>query len=170
MRALPILVATLVALVAAPFADAAAKSCSSFAVITSYDAAAKSVQLKAEKGSESKFFPKPEGAPKTSKIPKKCSSKVLKQASFPVTPKGGRLTITQVRANFSNKMLNDTDDETWLPKKLEELIAAKTKVLVVARPPVTDKKGPSGLTTIYLPISQDGLDEIKRIEAQAEDE
>ena len=67
-------------------------------------------------------------------------------------------------------MLNDTDDETWLPKKLEELIAAKTKVLVVARPPVTDKKGPAGLTTIYLPAGEEDLAEIKRVEAQAVDE
>ena len=169
MRAISILVATLAA-VAAPFADAAAKSCSSFAVITAYDADAKSVQLKTEKGRESKFFPKPDGAPKVSKIPKKCSSKVLKQASFPVTPTGGRMTVTQVRANFSNKMQNDTDDATWLPRKLEELIAAKTKVLVVARPPVTDKKGASGLTTIYLPISEEEIAEIARLDAQAQDE
>jgi hypothetical protein len=170
MRATPILIVTLVALVAAPFADAAAKSCSSFAILTGYDAEKKSVTLTAEKGSESKFFPKPDGAPKTSKIPKKCSSRVLKQASFPVTPTGGRLTITQVRANFSNKMLNDTDDATWLPKQIEGLIAAKTKVLVVARPPVTDKKGASGLTTIYLPANEEDLAEIKRIEEQASDE
>ena len=170
MRAISILVATLAAVVAAPFADAAAKSCSSFAVITAYDADAKSVQLKTEKGRESKFFPKPEGAPKVSKIPKKCSSKVLKQESFPVTPTGGRMTVTQVRANFSNKMQNDTDDATWLPRKLEELIAAKTKVLVVARPPVTDKKGASGLTTIYLPISEEEIAEIARLDAQAQDE
>jgi len=170
MRAITILVATLFAFLAAPFADAAAKSCSSFAVITAYDADAKSVQLKTEKGRESKFFPKPDGAPKVSKIPKKCSSKVLKQASFPVTPTGGRMTVTQVRANFSNKMQNDTDDATWLPRKLEELIAAKTKVLVVARPPVTDKKGASGLTTIYLPISEEEIAEIARLDAQAQDE
>ena len=170
MRAISILVATLAVVVAAPFADAAAKSCSSFAVITAYDADAKSVQLKTEKGRESKFFPKPEGAPKVSKIPKKCSSKVLKQESFPVTPTGGRMTVTQVRANFSNKMQNDTDDATWLPRKLEELITAKTKVLVVARPPVTDKKGASGLTTIYLPISEEEIAEIARLDAQAQDE
>jgi hypothetical protein len=170
MRAITIIVATLFAIVTAPFADAAAKSCSSFAIITAYDADAKSVQLKTEKGRESKFFPKPEGAPKVSKIPKKCSSKVMKQDSFPVTPTGGRLTITQVRANFSNKMQNDTSDATWLPKKLEELIAAKTKVLIVARPPVTDKKGPAGLTTIYLPANEEDLAEIKRLEEQAEDE
>ena len=170
MRAISILVATLAVVVAAPFADAAAKSCSSFAVITAYDADAKSVQLKTEKGREGKFFPKPDGAPKVSKIPKKCSSKVLKQENFPVTPTGGRMTVTQVRANFSNKMQNDTDDATWLPRKLEELIAAKTKVLVVARPPVTDKKGASGLTTIYLPISEEEIAEIARLDAQAQDE
>ena len=170
MRASTVLVATVFALVAAPFAEAAAKSCSSFAIITTYDAGAKSIQLKVEKGREGKFFPKPEGTPKTSKIPRKCSSKVLKQEGFAVTPTGGKLTVTQVRTNFSNKMLNDTDDETWLPKKLEELIAGKTKVLVVARPPITDKKGAYGLTTIYLPANQDDLDEIKRIDDQAQDE
>jgi hypothetical protein len=170
MRASKILIATLVALVAAPFADAAAKSCSTFAIITAYDAGSKAVKLTVEKGTEGKFFPKPEGAPTTSKIPKKCSSKVLKQEDFPVVPTGGRLTVTQVRANFSNKMLNDTDDATWLPKKLEELIAAKTIVLVVARPPVTDKKGASGITTIYLPANAEDLAEIKRLDEQAEDE
>ena len=170
MRASTVLVATVFALVAAPFAEAAAKSCSSFAIITAFDAGAKSVQLKVEKGRESKFFPKPEGAPKTSKIPKKCKSKVLKQDNFPVTPTGGKMTVTQVRANFSNKMLNDTEDATWLPKKLEELIAGKTKVLVVARPPLKDKKGAYGLTTIYLPANQADLDEIKRLDEQAQDE
>jgi len=170
MRATTILLATLTVLVAAPFDDATAKSCSSFALITAYDAAAKSVELKAEKGTESKFFPKPKDAPKNSKIPKKCSSRILNQKSFPVTPTGGRMTVTQVRENFSGKMLNDTDDATWLPKKLEELIAAKTTVLVVARPPVGDPKGDSGLTTIYLPITDAELAEIKRLEAQAEDE
>lgn len=170
MRAISIFAVTLIAIATAPFADAAAKSCSSFAIITSYDADAESVQLTVEKGTESKFFPKPDGAPKVSKIPKKCSSRVLKQASFPVTTTGGRMTVTQVRENFSNKMLNDTGDATWLPKKLAELIAAKTVVLVVARPPVTDKKGDSGLTTIYLPITDEEIAEIKRLDAQAEDE
>jgi hypothetical protein len=170
MRIMIILVATVFAIVAAPLTEATAKSCSSFAIITAYDAGAKSVQLKVEKGREGKFFPKPEGTPKTSKIPGKCSSKVLKQESFAVKPTGGKMTVTQVRTNFSNKMLNDTDDETWLPKKLEELITGKTKVLVVARPPIGDKKGAYGLTTIYLPANQEDLDEIKRIDDQAEDE
>ena len=80
------------------------------------------------------------------------------------------MTVTQVRANFSNKMQNDTDDATWLPRKLEELIAAKTKVLVVARPPVTDKKGASGLTTIYVPISEEEIAEIARLDAQVQDD
>jgi hypothetical protein len=170
MRTATLLVATVFAIVAAPLAEAGAKSCSSFAIITAYDAGSKSVQLKVEKGREAKFFPKPEGTPKTSKIPGKCSSRVLKQESFPVTLTGGKLTVTQVRMNFSAKMLNDTGDETWLPKQLEELIAGKTKVLVVARPPIGDKKGAYGLTTIYLPASQEDLDEIKRIDDQAEDE
>jgi hypothetical protein len=170
MRASQILVVTVLALVAAPFAEASAKSCSTFAVITGFDEGASSVTLVVEKGRESKFFPKPEGTPKTSKIPPKCKSKVLKQKGFPVKATGGKLTVTQVRQNFSNKMLNDTDDKTWLPKKLEELVAGKTKVLVVARPPLKDKKGAYGLTTIYLPASQEDLDEIARLDAQATDE
>jgi hypothetical protein len=169
MRATTILLSTVFAFVAAPFADAAAKSCSSFAVITGYDAAASSVTLKVEKGRESKFFPRPEGAPNVSKIPKKCSSKIMKQAAFPVKATGGRLTITQVRENFSNKMKNDTDDKGWLGKEIEKLVAAKTKVLVVGRPPMGNKKGDYELTTIYLPITQAELDEIKRLENQVQD-
>ena len=46
------------------------------------------------------------GAPPTSKIPSQCKSKVLGQDSFPVNVSGGRMSITQVRANFSGKMLN----------------------------------------------------------------
>jgi hypothetical protein len=170
MRAITILLATAVALVGAPFADAAAKSCSSFAVITGFDADGKTVTLEKAKSTESKFFPKPEGAPKVSKIPKKCSSKILGQDNFAVTLTGGKMTVTQVRQNFSNKMLNDTDDASWLGKKLEELIAAKATVLVVARPPLRDKKGAYGLTTVYLPATQEDLDEIKRLEAMANDE
>ena len=169
MRAI-VFAATVLTIAAAPFAEAAAKSCSSFAIITGFDAASSSVTLKTEKGREGKFFPKPEGTPKTSKLPKKCSSKILKQDAFPVKTTGGKLTVTQVRQNFSNKMLNDTDDSAWLPAKLEELIAGQTKVLVVARPPLKDKKGAYGLTTIYLPATQEDLDEIARLDAQVEDE
>ena len=46
----------------------------------------------------------------------------------------------------------------------------RTKVLVVARPPVTDKKGASGLTTIYMPITEAEIAEIKRLDDQAQDE
>ena len=42
--------------------------------------------------------------------------------------------------------------------------------LVVARSPVTDKKGPLGITTIYLPANAEDLAEIKRLDEQAEDE
>jgi len=58
----------------------------------------------------------------------------------------------------------------WLWARPEELIAGKTIVLVVARPQLKDKKGAYGLTTIYLPASQEDLDEIARLDAQAEDE
>jgi hypothetical protein len=172
MRASKFLVVTVLALVAAPFAAAsAASSCSSFAIITGYDEAASTITVSAEKGTESKFFPKPEGTPTTSKIPPKCKSKVLNQkGGFPVTATGGKLSVTQVRQNFSNKMLNDTDDKTWLPKKLKELVEGKTMVLVVARPPLRDKKGAYGVTTIYLPATQEDLDEIARLDAQAQDE
>jgi len=170
MRAITILLSTVVAIVAAPAFEAAAKGCSSFAVITGVDTAANTVTIAAEKGSESKFFPKPEGAPKASKIPKKCSSKILKQKSFGVKPTGGRLSVTQVRENFSSKMLNDTDDASWLGKELQKLVDSKASVVIVARPPVGNKKGDYELTTIYLPITPAEEAEIKRLEAQSQDE
>lgn len=150
-------------------AQAEAKSCSGFAVIKAYDAATKSVTVSYEKGKLRKYFPKPEGAPTdTSKIPKKCTGKVKKQKSLVVKPTGGRMSVTQVRSNFEGKMLNDTDDPAWLPGKLEKLIAEKIEVVIVVRPGV-GKDAPLGITTVYLPITPEEIEEIKRIDAQAED-
>ncbi len=50
MRATIVFAATVLAIAAAPIAEAAAKSCSSFAVITGFDAASSSITLKVEKG------------------------------------------------------------------------------------------------------------------------
>jgi hypothetical protein len=149
-------------------AQADAASCSAFAVIKSYDADAKTVELSFGKGTERKFFPKPEGTPKTSKIPDPCKRKVTRNTSFPVKPTGGKLSVTQVRSNFEAKMLNDTDDPAWLPAKLKPLIEDKTQVVVVIRPGV-GKDAALDLTTIYLPITEEELAEIKRIDDQAED-
>ena len=149
-------------------AQAQAASCSSFGVIKSFDADASTVVIGFTKGKEHKFFPKPEGTPRISKISDKCRSRVLKQDSYAVKTTGGKLTVTQVRENFSSKMLNDTEDSTWLPAKLKELIGGKTVVLVALRPPVGKKK-PYGVTTIYLPITPEELTEIKRLENLAED-
>jgi hypothetical protein len=146
----------------------AGSSCSTFATVKAYDEASKSITIEKAKGSETKFFPKTEGAPKTSKIPAKCKSKVLKQASFPVKATGGRMSITQVRANFSGKMLNDTEDKTWVPKQLEELVDGETTVVVLIRQGL-GKDAPYGITTIYLPVTQEELDELARLEAQAKD-
>jgi len=147
----------------------AASSCSSFAVIQSYDEATSSVEVDYEKGNERQFFPKPEGTPRdTSKIPKGCGSKVTKTTKLVVKATGGRMSVTQVRSNFQGKMLNDRDDKTWLPAKLEQLIADKTQVVIVIRPGV-GKNAPLGVTTLYLPITDEELAEIKRIEDEAED-
>jgi hypothetical protein len=119
----------------------AASSCSSFVVIKSYDEAAKTVEVSYEKGKQRAFFPKPEGSPRdTSKIPKECRSKVKKTKSFVVKPTGGRMSVTQVRS----------------------------KVVAVIRPGV-GKDAPLGITTLYLPITEEELAEIKRIEDEAED-
>lgn len=148
----------------------AGSSCSTFAKVTGYDAGTESITIEKMSGSERKFFPKTEGAPNTSKIPKKCPSKVLKQDNFPVKATGGRLAITQVRENFSNKMMNDTEDETWLPNKLKELAESGEMVVIVLRqPPGSDKKDPHAVTTIYMPITDEELAEIERLNAQAED-
>jgi hypothetical protein len=170
MRSLIIVLVTALGLFAAAGAQAGS-SCSTFAKITGYDEASKSITIDKENGSESKFFPKTEGAPNTSKIPKKCRSRVLSQDSFPVKATGGRLSITQVRANFSGKMLNDIKDDAWLPTKLKELVASGEMVVVVLRqPPGSDKKAPYGVTTVYMPITDEELAEIDRLNAQASDE
>ncbi len=150
-------------------AQAQAQSCSSFAVIKSYDADSKTVKLSFAKGKESAFFPKPEGTPRSnSKLPSKCRRKVTKVKEFVVKPTGGRMSVTQVRANFSNQMLNDQEDPAWLPAQLAKLIEDKTKVVVQIRPGV-GKDAPLGVTTIYLPITEEEKAEIKRLEDQAED-
>ena len=37
------------------------------------------------------------------------------KTEFIVKPVGGRMSVTQVRMNFSGKMLNDLEDHAWLP-------------------------------------------------------
>ncbi|HKX45407.1 MAG TPA: hypothetical protein VJP77_01780 [Planctomycetota bacterium] len=165
-----LLLAPFAVLAAATTADA--KSCSTFAIVQSYDAAKKSITIDVAKGDSNKFFPKPEGSPNVSKVPGKCNARVLKSAGFEVRAQGGKLSITQVRRNFSDKMLNNPDDPNWLPAKLDELIKAKTMVVLVLRPDDTskDKKNPPHwVSTVYMPIEKDELDEIARLEAQAED-
>jgi hypothetical protein len=150
-------------------ASAQAQSCSVFMEIQSYDAKAETAEVNYTRGSQSKFFPRPEGSPSdTTKIPKKCSKKVTKSTTVAVKPTGGRMTVTQLRMNYSGKMLNDIDDATWVPKQLEKLIADKTTVVGVLRPAKARGDAPD-LTTIYLPASEEDLAEIKRIEDRAED-
>ena len=147
----------------------AASSCSSFVVIKSFDEAASTVEVSYEKGKQRKFFPKPEGSPTdTSKIPKECRSKVKKSKSLVVKATGGRMSVTQVRSNFQGKMLNDRDDKTWFAGRLTQLIADKTKIVAVIRPGM-GKDAPLGITTLYLPITEEELAEIKRLEDEAED-
>jgi hypothetical protein len=155
------------ALGAAGRADAA--SCSAFAVIKSFDAKASTVEVDFGSGSMSRFFPKPEGAPRdTTKQPPLCKGNVTKTTNLVVKGSGGKLTLTQVRTNFEGKMLNDVDDPAWLPKKLGELIEAKTQVVLVIRPGMA-KGSPLAVTTLYLPAGEADFAEIKRLEAQAED-
>jgi hypothetical protein len=150
-------------------AQANAASCSSFAVIKSYNAQDSTVEIDYAKGKEREYFPRPEGSPRdSSKIPSPCRGKVKKETKFVVKPKGGKMTITQVRSNFEGKMLNDTEDATWLPAQLEKLIADKTTVVVLIRPGM-GRDAPLGITTIYLPITDEELAEIKRIDDEAED-
>ncbi|MDJ0848674.1 MAG: hypothetical protein QNK04_09875 [Myxococcota bacterium] len=150
-------------------AQAQAQSCSTFAQIQAYDAEEKTATLKYTKGSQSRYFPKPEGSPSDStKIPKKCTKRVTRNTTAKVKPAGGRMTVTQLRMNFSGKMLNNLDDAGWVPGQLEKLISDKTKVVVVLRPG-KGKKDPPELTTIYLPITDDEKAEIARIDAQAQD-
>jgi hypothetical protein len=148
-------------------ADAA--SCSAFAVIKSYDPAKSAVEVDFGSGSMSKFFPKPEGAPRDStKQPANCKANVTKQKTLQVKGTGGKMSVTQVRTNFEGKMLNDVDDPKWLPAKLEELIKNKTQVVLVIRPGMA-KDSPLSITTLYLPANEADLAEIKRLEEQAED-
>jgi hypothetical protein len=150
-------------------AQANAASCSSFAVIKSYNADEKTVEVAHTQGKEREYFPRPEGAPRdSSKIPKKCKAKIRKQTQFVVKPKGGRMSITQVRSNFEGKMMNDTEDANWVPSQLEKLIAEEATVVVLIRPGV-GKDAPLGITTIYLPITDEERAEIKRLEDEAED-
>jgi hypothetical protein len=117
----------------------------------------------------SKFFPKPEGSPRDStKIPASCKGNVTKSTDLQVKGTGGRMSVTQVRTNFEGKMLNNLDDPAWLPAKLDELIKAKTQVVLIVRPGMA-KNAPLGVTTLYLPAGPDDLAEIKRLEDLAED-
>jgi hypothetical protein len=52
--------------------------------------------------------------------------------------------------------------------KMLLLIADQTPVVIVIRPGI-GKDAPLGITTIYLPITDEELAEIQRIEAQEED-
>jgi hypothetical protein len=149
--------------------QADAKSCSSYAIITGYDANANTVELKFGRGRVQKFFPRPEGAPADSlKVPGACTGKVTRNKKLAVTPTGGRMSVTQVRSNFEGKMLNDTDDAAWLPNQLKELIDSKTEVVIVVRPGMGKDKDLE-ITTLYLPITEEEKAEIKRLEEQAED-
>jgi hypothetical protein len=149
--------------------QAKAASCSSFALIKSYDADAKTVEISYQKGKLSKYFPRPEGASQErSMVPKKCRSKVKKTTTLKVKPTGGKMTVTQLRSNLDGKMLNDTEDPAWLPARLNQLIADQVPVIVVIRPGI-GKDAPLGITTVYLPITDEELADIKRMEAEAED-
>ena len=164
--AIPVLVFVALSLASAQ-ADAA--SCSSFALIKSFDAEKSTVEVSYEKGRMKKYFPKPEGSPTdTSKIPRKCRRKVTKVTNLVVKSKGGRMTITQIRSNFAGKMMNDTDDAEWLPNYLQKLITDETEVVLVIRPGM-GRDAPLGITTVYVPITDEELVEIKRLEDQAED-
>ena len=150
-------------------APAEAASCSSFATIKAYSAERSAVKIAWKKGKVNKFFPKPEGTPAdSSKVPAPCKGKVVRNTTLGVKASGGRLSMTQVRSNFEGKMLNDADDEAWLGKKLKQLAADKTEVVIVVRPGM-GKDDPVSLTTIYLPVTDPELAEIKRLEDQAED-
>lgn len=150
--------------------QADAKSCSSYAIFTGYDAKANMVELKFGRGRVQKFFPRPEGAPADStKVPGVCTGKVTREKKLGVTPTGGRMSVTQVRTNFDGKMLNDTDDAEWLPKQFKQLIDAKTEVVIVVRPGMGKDKDKLEITTIYLPITPEEEAEIKRLESQAEE-
>ena len=168
-RMLPLAVLA-VAIALAPSQADAAGSCSGFAVIKSYDADAKMATIKYSKGSQSRFFPRPEGGGvSTSKLPRPCRGKIKKQTELVVTPTGGRMTVTQVRANFSGKMLNDTHDKSWVPTQIQKLVEDKTPVVVLVRQGL-GKDAPLGITTIYMPITDEEKTEIARIESQIMDD
>ena len=53
------------------------------------------------------------------------------------------MSITQVRSNFSGKMVNNTDEASWMTAQLQSLIDSGEVVVVVLRqPPGSDKKTP----------------------------
>lgn len=148
--------------------DAQAQSCSTFLVIKSYDAEQKLAKVKYVKGSQNKYFPKPEGSTGDSKIPKKCSKRITKKnTTLTVKPTGGRMTVTQVRSNFVGKMMNDPDDPAWVPAELKKLIEAETSVVAILRP--GRRNDPVALTTVYRPISDEEVADIARIDAQSEE-
>ena len=154
--------------IAAPRAEAA--SCSVFIKVKSYDLEAKTVDVEYTRGSQSRYFPKPEGSTTTTtKIPKKCSKRITKKnPTLPFKPTGGRMSVTQFRTNFSGKMLNSIEDPKWVSGEFDKLIADETTVCAILRP--SKRKGePPQLTTIYLPITDEERAEIKRIEADAVD-
>ncbi|MBW2267796.1 MAG: hypothetical protein JRH16_04400 [Deltaproteobacteria bacterium] len=150
--------------------QAEAASCAGFATIKKFDPDANFVKIKWGKGSESRFFPKTEGTPaNNSKLPAKCKTRLTKKRTeFIVKPVGGRMSVTQVRMNFSGKMLNDVEDAAWLPARIEKLMADETKVAVVVREGV-GKDSPYNLTTIYMPITDEERAEIARLDAQSVD-
>jgi hypothetical protein len=150
-------------------AQAQAGSCSSFVVIESFDADSSTIEVDHSKGKMRKYFPKPDGTPTgPTKIPAKCRSKITKKTNLVVKATGGRLSMTQIRSNFQGNMLNDPDDPAWLPAKLNELIAGKTLVVAIIRAGM-GKDAPLGVTTIYLPITEEEEAEITRLENLAED-
>lgn len=150
-------------------AQAQAGSCSSFVVIKSFDADSSTIEVEHEKGKMRKYFPKPSGTPSgPGKIPSSCKRKITKKTNLVVKATGGRLSMTQIRSNFQGKMLNDADDPSWLPARLMELIEAKTLVVSIIRAGI-GKDAPLGVTTIYMPITEEEKAEITRLENQAED-
>ncbi|MGH0030842.1 MAG: hypothetical protein ACQGVC_13690 [Myxococcota bacterium] len=148
-------------------AQAQAKSCSSFVEIKKYDAEGQRVLAKHVRGKVKKYFPKPEGAPATDKVPGSCK-KSAKQNELHVKSSGGRMSVTQIRSNFEGKMLNETDSDEWFAKKIEEIIAAGEPVVAVLRPG-RKRSDPVEITTIYMPANEADFAEIKRLEDQAED-
>ena len=166
-KSIPVLLA--LAFIGLYAAQANAAACSSFATITAYNAERSKVKVKFKKGRMTKYFPRVDGASgDTQKVPAGCRSKITKKKTFVVKSTGGRMTMTQVRSNFEGRMLNDPDDDAWLGTKQQELIEAKTEVVVEVRQGI-GKDSPLGITTIYLPITEEEKAEIARLNAQAED-